>query len=256
MEERFSARMFISWYATQRQITIDELGVAPTVVLSWSHTVVRLLAENLTAKLSQHWIYRKQYPLYAGELEGYRVSCVLAPIGAPGTVMIMEEMIASGARFLIGIGFAGSLQPAAPIGTLLIPTSCVSEEGTSVHYLDDRTALAPSPRLHQTFLSCCQAEGINILSGPLWTTDAPYRELVSKIELYRLQGVLGVDMETSAMYALGRVRNVEVCNLLIISDELWHEWQPAFGRPELKKAIQRACDITLRVVKDICSIIS
>ncbi len=253
MDERFSARMFVSWYTAQRQIAIEDLGVAPTVVLSWSYTVVQSLAEKLCAKLCQHWIYRKQYPLYAGELEGHGVSCALAPIGAPGTVMIMEEMIACGASTFIGIGFAGSLQPSAPSGTFLIPTSCVIEEGTSAHYLNNGTNPAPSRKLLDSFLACCQTQGINILSGPLWTTDAPYRELISKIKMYSQQGVLGVDMETSAMYTLGQVRKVEVCNLLIVSDELWHEWQPAFQRPEFKASIQRAIEITLCVLKDIYS---
>jgi len=78
------------------------------------------------------------------------------------------------------------------------------------------------------------------------TTDAPYRELISKIEAYGRQGVLGVDMETSAMYALGQVRYVDVCNLLVVSDELSHEWRPAFGQTELLQALQRAQRVVLR----------
>jgi len=69
---------------------------------------------------------------------------------------------------------------------------------------------------------------------------------VSKIEAYRRRGILGVDMETSAMYTLGRVRGVEVCNLLVVSDELWHDWRPAFGSTELADATQRAERVILR----------
>jgi uridine phosphorylase len=90
-----------------------------------------------------------------------------------------------------------------------------------------------------------QSEGANVASGSLWTTDAPYRELVSKIESYRQQGVLGVDMETSAMYALGLFRGVEVCNLLVVSDELWHEWRAAFRTPELREATESAQRVIL-----------
>ncbi len=251
MDERFTAQMFVSWYAAQRQIAIDDLGVAPAAVLSWSRRVVQSLAEAIDAQLSQHWMYRGRYPLYTREMDGHRISFALVPVGAPGTVMMMEEMIACGTCVFIGIGFAGSLQPTAPVGSFIIPTSCISEEGTSAHYLDDKTALAPSPRLRQIIIECCQTEGVNVLSGPLWTTDAPYRELVTKIEAYRQQGVLGVDMETSAMYALGQVRRVEVCNLLIVSDELWHEWQSAFGKPELRDATQRAKDVILHSLANI-----
>jgi hypothetical protein len=47
-------------------------------------------------------------------------------------------------------------------------------------------------------------------------------------------------METSAMYALGRFRGVRVCNLLVISDELWQAWRPAFRTPELHAADELA----------------
>lgn len=72
--------------------------------------------------------------------------------------------------------------------------------------------------------------------GPHWTTDAPYRELRSKVESYRARGVLGVDMETSGMCALGAFRGVSVANLLAVSDELWHEWRPAFRSEEVRRA--------------------
>ena len=167
------------------------------------------------------------------------------PVGAPGTIMIMEEMIASGARILFGLGWAGSLQPSAPVGTLLIPTSCIREEGTSRHYVDDDTAISPDVLLVERLESAAQAEGAKVMTGPLWTTDAPYRELRSKVETYREQGVLGVDMETSAMYALGHFRKVSVCNLLVVSDELGEEWRPAFGSSQLREATRKAEQIVL-----------
>ena len=56
----------------------------------------------------------------------------------------------------------------------------------------------------------------------------------------------GVDMETSAMYALGQFRDVRVCNLLVVSDELWREWRPALDRPEVKDATACARRVILR----------
>ena len=250
MEERFTAQMLIDWYVEQQGLTVEALGVAPVVVLSWSRRVVESLAEAAGAQPAQHWLYREQYPLYRGEVEGSPVSFAHVPVGAPGTAMIMEEMIACGARAFLGLGLAGSLQTEAPIGTLLIPTHCAREEGTSAHYFDSEVTVGPSERLVRLLLKACGKEGLKALAGPHWTTDAPYRELVSKIETFREQGVLGVDMETSAMYALGQVRGVEVCNLLVVSDELWHDWRPAFGSPELREATRGAERVVLRALAE------
>jgi uridine phosphorylase len=252
---RFTAQMNIDYYAARRGITVEEIGVAPCVVLSWGPTAIEELAESIGAEPAEHWHWLTRYPLYTRELQERRVSFVQAGIGAPATVAAMESLIACGARLFLGLGWAGSLQPSAPVGTFLIPTRCIREEGTSFHYLDADATVTPDDRLVALLQRAAEEAALEdedhtlILAGLHWTTDAPYRELNSKIEAYRRQGVLGVDMETSAMYALGQFRNVPVCNLLVVSDVVWREWKPAFRTPELKAATRRAQRVVLRALE-------
>ncbi len=250
MEERFTAQMVVEYHISRRGITVEDVGVAPVVIVSWGQRVIQSLADDVGAEPSPHWPY-KRYLFFRGQIEEQRVSFVQVPVGAPGTVMLMEELIAYGARVFLGLGWAGSLQPSAPVGTFLIPTACVREEGTSFHYLDADAPIAPDERLVELLQAGCEQDGAQVLSGPLWTTDAPYREFRSKIESYGQQGVLGVDMETSAMYALGQFRKVRVCNLLVVSDELWREWRPAFGTQELREATARAQRVMLRCLGQV-----
>jgi len=250
MNERVNAKAFISYFTSQRRITVADLGVAPTVVISWHRNVAESLAHAMGLGLSKHWIYGElNVPLYFGKVDDREVSVARLQGGAPVSVMIMEEMIACGARTFIGLGLTGSLQPKAPVGTFIIPTSCIREEGTSFHYLGSDAVIGPTPRLVKALQSACKDGGVNVLSGKVWTTDAPYRELSTKIDAYRDQGVLGVDMETSAMYALGQFRGVEVCNLLAVSDELWREWNPAFFSSDLKKSLEVAERIIENCIK-------
>lgn len=249
MEERFNAQMFVRYATSRRGIAVEDLGVAPAAVISWSRSVIQSLADAVGAESSLHWLYNDRHLFFTGQVQGQRVSFAQAPIGAPGTVTMMEELVACGARLFLGLGWAGSLQPSAPVGTFLIPTACIREEGTSFHYLDDGATIAPDGQLVERLRAACRAEGAEPLCGPQWTTDAPYRELCSKIKAYARQGVLGVDMETSAMYALGQFRDVKVCNLLVVSDELWCEWRPAFGSPELEAATERARQVILRCLE-------
>jgi uridine phosphorylase len=240
MDERFNAKASISYFTSQHGITVADLGVAPTVIVSWDTRITKSMASRNKLKLSKHWIYGERAPLYSGKVGDKKVSIARLPVGAPATVAAMEEMIACGARLFLGLGLTGSLQPEARVGTYIIPTSCIREEGTSLHYIRKDTVVGPSPRLVKALQAACRIESMDAFIGQLWTTDAPYRELTSKIESYRHRGVLGVDMETSAMYALGQFRDVEVCNLLVVSDEVWKEWNPAFFSPELHQAIEGA----------------
>ena len=243
-KERFTPKMSVNYSLKMRNISIEHLDVAPVVIVSWFPIIINTLAEKTGAKQSEHWFYGNRYPLYTTEMDGYKVSFALIPVGAPVTIMMMEELIACGAQTFIGAGYAGSLQRDAPVGSFLIPTSCICEEGTSSHYMHTGVAVCPSPHLVEILKESCREQGVTAFTGKHWTIDAPYRELVNKVEAYRQHGVFGVDMETSAMYVLGWYRTVDVCNILIVSDELFHEWNPAFGT----QALDDANDIMVEIL--------
>jgi uridine phosphorylase len=237
MDTRFTPEMVVEYHLARSGITMAEVGMAPVVILSWSNKLVDSFAGLIQAQPSPHWLYATRNPLYIGQINGYPIALSVVPVGAPGTIMLMEEMVACGAQVFIGLGWAGSLQPEAPVGSLLLPTRCLREEGTSLHYLPDPdAALLPDLALVEKLKQAVQAKGLVALEGPHWTTDAPYRETIRKIDAYRQQGIFGVDMETSAMFALGIYRRVRVANLLVVSDELWQDYRPAFGKPELVQA--------------------
>lgn len=248
-QERFTPQMYVDYYTGQRGISVRDIGVAPVVVLSWGRGVIESLADAVGAQPSPHWFYDEYHKFFTGEVQGQAVSFAQAPVGAPGTVMMMEEMIACGAHIFLGLGWAGSLQEFAPVGTMLIPTGCIREEGTSFHYVGDEVKLCADKRLMALLESVAQDEGAQVMSGRQWTTDAPYREFTRQIATYRERGVLGVDMETSAMYALGLFRKVRVCNLLVVSDELWGSWRPAFRTTELKEATELAQRVVLKCLE-------
>lgn len=242
-DAHFSPSQFLAYHAARKGLTVAGMAVPNTVVVSWHDGPLQLLREAANAAPLEHW------GGHQAVVGGRAVAFCRVKIGAPATVTQLEELIAAGARTIIGVGLAGSLQTRAPVGSILLPTSCLVEEGTSAHYLSNLDTLAPDPTLADALQSACRAEGVEPLAGRLWTTDAPYRETTRKVEAYREQGVLGVDMETSAMYALGAFRGVTVCNLLAVSNELWHEWRPAFGSPVLRAAQSQLAAAVLRALE-------
>jgi len=241
---------YINYYVSTRGISIEDIGVAPIVVISWSAGVVKSLAEQAGAIRQKHWMGGDLNCLYTKGDFGQGVSFLHSMVGAPATVMLMEELIACGARAFIGLGWAGSLQPNITAGSLILPTNCISEEGTSAHYHSEVKPTA-NKNLKSGLLNAADSLNYNITVGKQWTTDAPYRELKEKVNRYAKLGVLGVEMETSAMYALGAFRGVKVCNLLTISDELFADWNPKFSSDEVSKGTNRAKEIILEALKSV-----
>lgn len=137
----------------------------------------------------------------------------------------------------------------------MIPTEAIREEGTSHHYLLPEVPVHPSERLVRALEEACAAQGITPAPalGTSWTTDAPYRELVSKVERYRRAGALTVEMEAAALFAVAKVRRVEVALLLVVSDQLGERWKPAFFSEEVEASLKRAVRIALEAI-DLCRI--
>ncbi|RJQ06167.1 MAG: hypothetical protein C4551_08795 [Bacillota bacterium] len=255
---RFTPLMYLEHCLRERArrglpASLEDFGVSPLVIGTWFHWVTEYLVGASGACPTQDWPYGSaSHPiLYSGEVGGAGVSLVTFPLGAPGTVAEMEDLAAAGARRFIGVGLSGSLQEKAPVGSVIIPGECVREEGTSFHYIPPDVKVGPDPVLAGLLEAVLGRAGMEVARGPHWTTDAPYREFIWKIDKYREAGVVGVDMETSAMYALGRFRSLSVANVLVVSDELWREWRPAFGTEELKASVLRVLEALLKNVPEL-----
>ena len=156
-------------------------------------------------------------------------------VGAPMAALTLEKLIALGARRIIMYGWCGSLNDALRAGDVLLPTWGVSDEGTSSHYpVKSRSeSHEPTRKLLAEELAALK---LNAMSGPVWTTDAPYRESKTRVQQLGEQGVLGVDMEFGALAAVAAFREIDIAAVLLVSDELWSgTWKPGFHAKAFKK---------------------
>jgi uridine phosphorylase len=150
-------------------------------------------------------------------------------IGAPVTVSVMEELIALGVKRFISIGEAGSLQKNIKIGDIVICDRAIRDEGTSHHYLKYSKYAYPSKDLTEKIKLAFQKYKIKYFTGTSWTQDAPYRETVKEVKQYQKEGVATVEMEASAIFAVGKYRKVDVSAIFTISDSLaGPKWEPKF----------------------------
>ena len=165
---------------------------------------------------------------------------VLEGPGAPYAGIATEELAALGARRFVIVGIAGSLQPHVRVGGIVLCTRALRDEGTSHHYLPSGRFAKPSPRLTEDLRRALAREGTPFVAGPTWTIDAPYRETVAEIRRYRSEGILTVEMEASAVFAIARLRACESAAVFVISDHLDDQgWEPRFHdcRRDLRRAL-------------------
>jgi uridine phosphorylase len=170
-------------------------------------------------------------------------------LGAPQAAIVLEKLIALGAQRLWVLGWCGSLQPDLRIGDLIIPTTALSEEGTSAHYPVAEKGRRTDSILNEHLENALQKANLPFTTGPVWTTDAIYRETQTKVAEYGNKGILAVEMEMSALITVAAYRLVALAGVLVVSDELSSlEWHPGFRGETVKNKSREAC----KVLVDLC----
>ena len=145
-------------------------------------------------------------------------------IGAPLTAITVDELACWGIKNFYIMGAAGSLTRQLSYNSIVVCTKAVRDEGTSHHYAKPSLFAYPSKSLVAKAKKAIESAGMPYRVGPSWTIDAPYRETFKEADHYRKMGVLTVEMETSAMFAVATLLKANSCAVFIISDILDAEW--------------------------------
>ena len=163
-------------------------------------------------------------------------------IGSPHAVTNCEEMIARGAEELILIGTAGGLKSEG----IFICEKSIRDEGTSSHYEAHSKYSYPDKELTEKIKEILDKSKIPFELGISWTIDAPYRETKKEVAHYKKEGVATVEMESSALFALGKFRKVKFAAIFAVSDVLGEEkWEPKFDAKHVKENLNKAVNAIL-----------
>ncbi|MFB6104569.1 MAG: nucleoside phosphorylase [Halobacteriaceae archaeon] len=150
-------------------------------------------------------------------------------IGAPTTAMQMEELIADGATAFLSIGFAGALETTIDRGEYILCSRAIRDDGTSHHYLPADRDASPSDALHTHVATTLEEYPVTVHEGPTWTIDAVYRETEAEVRTYADRGVLTVEMEAAAVFAVASHHDIEAASVFVVSDYVTPEdWTPHF----------------------------
>lgn len=161
-------------------------------------------------------------------------------IGAPGAVIHLEEFIEWGVKKFISVGTAGGLQKGQRIGDLVLCKRAIRDEGCSHHYHRAAKYAYPSQDLTEHVRNALHSHRLDFTEGTSWTIDTPYRETASEVKRYRREGVITVEMEAAALFAVGRYRGAQVAALFSISDSLAElPWKPKFHLRRNQAGLER-----------------
>ena len=225
---------------------IFKIRVAERIIFVPVGVCLRLLALRLRAKKTK----KRAYPAQIYRLKEEKEINLAGPaMGAPVAGMVLEQLIAGGARRIIFIGLAGAISPNLDIGDLLLVNEAISDEGTSKDYFPEKNPPRADDQLFSRLNQELEKTKKKFKIGKVATIDAFFRETPKKIKQFQNQGAIAVEMELSALYTIARFRKVALAGMVIISDEHKdNQWKTGFTSPKLLSSLIDAGKIARKVL--------
>ena len=190
--------------------------VAPFVLLPGDPNRAKLIAETFLESPRRYTDYRGLWG-YTGHYKGLRVSVQTTGMGCPSLAIVTEELVRLGAQTLLRVGTAGIVAAGVSPGDLVIASAAVPQDGTTRMYLQS-DPYAPSASFTVTRALADAAPGAHV--GLIQTEDAFYATGPENVPKLAERGVLAIEMESSALFLLGKLRRVETGCILVASNRI------------------------------------
>ncbi len=218
--------------------------------------------------------------IFNGTLNGVPVSVIRSFVGCPNMAITMECLKRTNAKIVIRIDYCGGLNvhnEEISVGDTIIPKSACGGDGTCLYYLNvykqkqDTFSFISNP-LNEIFTFY---SGINTLpifepddqlknlllqagkskheryvkEANLYTIDALFCETTEVLSALKSIKIQAIDMESSILFLLGKLFNLNVASILAVSDLPGHPQHDLFKtntiHPELENGLKRTMEILL-----------
>ncbi|HDY8040921.1 TPA: nucleoside phosphorylase [Vibrio vulnificus] len=197
----------------QPHLCVDETQVAERVIVCGEPDRANRIAALLeNAELIAE---NREYRLFNGEFQGKAITVCSTGIGAPSMIIAVEELKQCGVKYIIRVGSAGAMQPNIAPGELIVAEGAVRDEGGSKAYIDAAYPAYASFSLLKGLDGYLQTQAVPYHMGVVRSHDSFYTDDEETLcQYWNKKGILGADMETSALLTVGRLRGLHVASVL------------------------------------------
>lgn len=227
-----------------------EVGALPEgVLLPGDPARAARIAEKL--ERPEELAKNREFHSYRGFWKGILVGVVSTGVGAPGAAICAEEAIRAGARILVRVGTAGSLQDHVGDGHLVVALGAVRAEGTTPRLLPLEFPALSDPEVAATLFEEAKNLGLPVHRGVVVTLDAFYRGVLDLgLDVYAQSGALAVEMECSAIFCVAQLRGARAGAILAIDGDARRATLGDYNphREVVRRAVEHEIEVALNAL--------
>ena len=198
----------------------------------------------------------REYRLVNARYDDTPLTICSTGIGCPSAAVAVEELRKVGVETLLRAGTTGALQRGIEIGDMVVATGAAKDEGTTKRYEAATVPAVPDYAVLSALVEAAETAGEDVHVGPIATDDAFYAETEAYVRDWEAAGLLAVEMEAAAIFALARRYGLRAGAICTVDGNLVEGTQkgeteegelPAKARDN----VERMIDLALRAATDL-----
>ncbi|MBF0546141.1 MAG: nucleoside phosphorylase [Candidatus Riflebacteria bacterium] len=198
--------------------------------------------------------YNREYRTFSGEYGGKKITITSHGVGSAGAAICFEELIKLGAKAIIRVGTCGTLNEKLNQGDHIIADAAAREDGiTSLLVPNGFPAIADS-RVTDALEMACKKVFAPFRRGIVVTSDLFYPGVLPpSLADYSKSGVLGAEMECSALFVISSLRGIKAGAILTVDGNPL-KWQEGNYDPHgeaVSKGKERMLKIALEAISSL-----
>lgn len=196
--------------------------IADKILLPGDPLRATFIAENYFENVTQYNNVRGMYG-YTGTYKGERISVQGSGMGVPSISIYANELMSEyDVQTLIRVGTCGGMQKDVNIRDVILAQGATTDSQVNKLIFGgiDYAPLANFELLKNAY-DIAQDNGLQTHVGNVFTSDTFYRDNAEAFNnLLTRYNILGVEMETTALYTLAAKFNRKALSILTVSDHL------------------------------------
>ncbi|REI16075.1 purine-nucleoside phosphorylase [Staphylococcus felis] len=226
---------------------MNNVEIAETVLLPGDPLRAKFIAETYLEDVQQFNTVRNMFG-YTGTYRGQKVSVMGSGMGIPSIGIYSYELIHTfGCKKLIRVGSCGAMQDDIQLYDVIIAQGASTDSNYVQQYrLPGHFAPIASYHLLEKAVDKAREKGVSYHVGNILSSDIFYNADSTATERWMRMGILGVEMESAALYMNAIYGGVEALGVFTVSDHLIHD--QSTSPEERERAFTDMIEIALSLV--------
>lgn len=227
--------------------TANKGDIAEKILLPGDPLRAEFIAENFLTDVKKFNSVRNMFG-FTGNYKGKRVSVMGTGMGIPSIAIYTYELIHMyGVKNLIRVGSCGSYREDIGIKDIIIAMGASSNSNYASQFnLNGNISAIASYELLEKAKKYSDEKGYKVHVGNIYSSDIFYNDDPDAWKQWQKMGVLGVEMESYALYLNAMRAGVNALTILTVSDSLLTEERTT--PEERQKSFTKMMEIALETV--------